>query len=312
MPTPKIDTGFPDGTYPPAYNRFGYPVGTAVLEEPYADGTYPVATEGVVCSDTFGCPKGIAILISGGPSSFTFITTDVPGHTTRWDFGDGSPEVSVASDVSVDHDYEDGEYTITAVCHLQTATTTIVVGDIVEPPPVLPPTVPPTNQPPTARFTFTTLDLVVSYTSTSTDPDGTLVEHNWSFGDGSGTVGNELAPTHAYAAAGTYTTTLTVTDNQGATGSVSYTATVSAPPVAPPYTGPATGATAGPPGPAPGTAGTWTPAGATAPKNLSDLQNDIPVKVTASPATKWTGNQHMVTATNVWWDGTGWKSGKAP
>jgi hypothetical protein len=71
--------------------------------------------------------------------------------------------------------------------------------------------------------------------------------------------------------------------------------------------GPATGATAGIPG-------TWTPAGANPPQGLNDIQNGVPVVVTASPTSKWTSNQHMVCAggTNTWWDGSGWRSGKAP
>ncbi|MBI5000573.1 MAG: PKD domain-containing protein [Euryarchaeota archaeon] len=52
--------------------------------------------------------------------------------------------------------------------------------------------------------------------SCSYDSDGTIVEHSWSFGDGS--AGDGPAPEHAYGKSGTYTVTLTVTDDDLATG----------------------------------------------------------------------------------------------
>jgi len=64
--------------------------------------------------------------------------------------------------------------------------------------------------------------------SASSDPDGTIVSYAWDFGDGgSSTVVN---PTHAYLAAGVYTVTLTVTDNDGAIHSDIAEVTVSDPP----------------------------------------------------------------------------------
>jgi PKD repeat protein len=65
----------------------------------------------------------------------------------------------------------------------------------------------------------------ISFSSTgSNDPDGSLASYSWDFGDGgSSTLAN---PAHIYAAAGSFTATLTVTDNQGATGSAQATVTV--------------------------------------------------------------------------------------
>ncbi len=40
------------------------------------------------------------------------------------------------------------------------------------------------NQLPEANFTFTTSDLTVDFTSTSTDSDGTIASYLWNFGDG--------------------------------------------------------------------------------------------------------------------------------
>src|SRR5262249_57383396 len=47
--------------------------------------------------------------------------------------------------------------------------------------------------------------------------DGTVTSYQWDFGDGATAAGQAVS--HAYAAPGTYTATLTVTDDLGATGS---------------------------------------------------------------------------------------------
>lgn len=86
----------------------------------------------------------------------------------------------------------------------------------------------PTNNPPTANFTFTSAELTASFTNTSTD-DGSIVSWSWIFGDGeTSTVQN---PSHTYTAAGTYTVSLTVTDDGGLTGTVSKPVTVSETPI---------------------------------------------------------------------------------
>jgi len=83
------------------------------------------------------------------------------------------------------------------------------------------------NQPPTAAFSAGTNGLTVSVDgSSSSDPDGTIASYAWTFGDGSTATG--VTADHAYAAAGTYTVTLKVTDNQGATSSTSKQVTVAA------------------------------------------------------------------------------------
>ena len=51
----------------------------------------------------------------------------------------------------------------------------------------------------------------------SSDPDGSVANYAWSFGDGN--TGTGPNPTHSYAAAGKYFVALTVTDNDGATSS---------------------------------------------------------------------------------------------
>jgi len=87
----------------------------------------------------------------------------------------------------------------------------------------------PGNQPPVADFTyyFTTTELTVAFEDQSYDPDGTIVSWDWDFGDDS--TSTEQHPVHTYASAGTYPVTLTVTDNEGATDSITKNVTVSGP-----------------------------------------------------------------------------------
>lgn len=66
----------------------------------------------------------------------------------------------------------------------------------------------------------------------SYDPDGTIVKYEWDFGDG--TTGEGPTLSHTYEDEGVYTVTLTVTDDNGLTGSDATTATVSRPPPPPP------------------------------------------------------------------------------
>jgi PKD repeat protein len=80
---------------------------------------------------------------------------------------------------------------------------------------------PPGNQSPLA-IASGTVDPVtpfkVNFSSAgSMDPDGDIVGYLWNFGDGMTSIAQN--PMHIYATGGTKTVTLTVTDNQGATGS---------------------------------------------------------------------------------------------
>jgi PKD repeat protein len=64
--------------------------------------------------------------------------------------------------------------------------------------------------------------------SSSADSDGTIASYAWAFGDGATATG--VTASHPYAAAGTYTVSLTVTDDKGATNVKTGQVTVTAPP----------------------------------------------------------------------------------
>ncbi|WP_419818320.1 PKD domain-containing protein [Glaciibacter flavus] len=86
------------------------------------------------------------------------------------------------------------------------------------------------NQAPTAAFTVgSPTNLQVSLDGTaSVDPDGTIARFDWNYGDNS-PVDHGATASHTYSASGTYTVTLTVTDDRGAQSSVQHQVSVVAP-----------------------------------------------------------------------------------
>ena len=77
--------------------------------------------------------------------------------------------------------------------------------------------------PPRAAFAIDCDDLACSFTDHSVD-DGTIEAYEWSFGDGG--TSTEPSPSHAYAEPGTYTVSLTVTDDKATSGSTHQILTV--------------------------------------------------------------------------------------
>jgi PKD repeat protein len=76
------------------------------------------------------------------------------------------------------------------------------------------------NDPPLARLTATPASgpaplAVLVNASASVDPDGAIASHAWDFGYGA--TGTGVSTSHTYAAVGSYTVTLTVVDDLGAT-----------------------------------------------------------------------------------------------
>lgn len=86
------------------------------------------------------------------------------------------------------------------------------------------------NQAPQAVMSLAIEDLTVSADGQgSTDADGDVASHSWDFGDG--TVASGATAQHTYTEAGTYTVTLTVTDDKGDTATSTESITVVAPDV---------------------------------------------------------------------------------
>ncbi|MFQ6116795.1 MAG: PKD domain-containing protein [Candidatus Bipolaricaulia bacterium] len=185
---------------------------------------------------------------SGLPSSATIVIRDDPSPDT-WDFA--PPTATVHWNWMPEHD--DGvvigslgqEFSITITPSFISGVNEwdLVTGSVTSPTYTpLPSLTQPititatTNIPPVASFTFspTTISVgqAVSFDgSASKDPDNLsapnqgITKYDWDFGDG--TTASGVSVSHAYSAAGSYLVSLTVTDNQGATDTVTRTVTVS-------------------------------------------------------------------------------------
>lgn len=123
----------------------------------------------------------------------------------RWDFGDGSPEVTGEAAA---HTYAaTGSYTVTLTVVdsnglSETFTRTV---DVTGP-----------NTAPSAEIATDISGLTATADgSGSSDADGQIVSYDWDWGDGESSTGQVAS--HPYAAAGDYTVTLTVTDDRGGT-----------------------------------------------------------------------------------------------
>jgi PKD repeat protein len=133
----------------------------------------------------------------------------------RFDFGDGSDVVGSAATAA--HTYaRSGSYTVTL-------TVTDDLGAAASASRVV--TVELPNTPPVASFASTCAALSCDFDAgRSADPDGFLVAYQWDFGDGSSAAGKLVQ--HAYVQPGTYSVRLTVTDNRGASATVTETVLV--------------------------------------------------------------------------------------
>lgn len=155
----------------------------------------------------------------------TFGTNPLPeaGMTVRWDFGDGSPEVT---GWPVTHAYtKAGIYTVTAlVTYPSTGTTSQATPATIR-------VVATGNKPPVAQAQVnprqTLAGLPISFDAAgSSDPDGQITRYLWNFGDGSSAA--QPQEQHIYARPGIYNIILTVTDNGEMDASTIISVTVTA------------------------------------------------------------------------------------
>ncbi|MFT3877002.1 MAG: PKD domain-containing protein [Propioniciclava sp.] len=175
----------------------------------------PAAANVVPVASFTSSVDGLAVSVDGSASS----DPDGSIASYAWDFGDGS----TGTGAQASHTYgAAGTFTVRlTVTDNAGATHSVTESVTVKAPPA-------GNVVPVASFTSSVDGLAVSVDgSASSDPDGSIASYAWDFGDGA--TGSGAQASHTYAAAGTFTVRLTVTDNAGATHSVTESVTVQAP-----------------------------------------------------------------------------------
>jgi len=150
-------------------------------------------------------------------ADFTDLSTDSDGSVVGWDWDFGDGNTSTAQNPSYTYGAE-GTYSVSLTVTDNDGATGSTSQDVSVSSGV-------TNDPPIADFSFTTTDLTANFTDQSTDSDGSVVGWDWDFGDGGTSTAQN--PSHTYGSDGTYSVSLTVTDNDGATGSISKNVSVS-------------------------------------------------------------------------------------
>ncbi len=191
-----------DGTY------------TVTLTVTDNDGAMDSDSTTATISDTGPVAEFTATPLSGSEPLtvvFTDTSTSYDGITSyEWDFNDdGTVDSTVQNPTYI---YTgDGAYTVTLkVFETDGNSDTETKSDYI--------TVSNVNQLPVADpsgpYTGTEGTEVAFDGSASSDLDGSIVSYDWDFGDGNS--GTGVSPNHTYVQDGTYTVTLTVTDNDGA------------------------------------------------------------------------------------------------
>ncbi len=127
-----------------------------------------------------------------------------------WDFGDGS----TGTGKTTTHTYDgNGTYTVKLTIGTDKGGADTVSKQV---------TVERVNQAPVASFTTVCDELACSFDASDSTDDGSVASYAWEFGDGS--TGTGKTTTHTYSEAGDFTVKLTVTDDEGKTGSTTQVA----------------------------------------------------------------------------------------
>ncbi|MFN0034303.1 MAG: PKD domain-containing protein [Saprospiraceae bacterium] len=189
-----------DGTYNVTLSATNN-CGTTIFEQTVTIATPPTA--GFTSSDLSGCTPFTVVFTNASSDNAT---------SFAWDFPGGNPATSADSNPTVIWNTA-GVYTVTLTASNSTGSSTSTAIVTV-------------NAAPTAGFTYQVGGLTAVFSNTSSNGTSYL----WDFGDGSDS-SMEANPSHTYAQTGSYTVTLSVT-NQCGTITIVQTALIEgAPPV---------------------------------------------------------------------------------
>ena len=183
--TSPVHTYAADGTYTVTLTATNG-CGTQTTTQPVNVSTQPFAQ--FSATNTQGC----------APFTVQFNNlSSANSDTYAWTFPGGTPGASNAENPTVTYNVA-GSFDVTLVVSNANGTNTADLSDYIL-----------VEQAPTASFSAVPTDLSVAFDATSPDATG----YTWDFGDGNGS--SQEDPTHVYATDGTYTVSLTVTNNCG-------------------------------------------------------------------------------------------------
>jgi len=176
----------------------------------------------------FTAPATTPVALTSPASFNAGASSDPEGTITdySWNFGDGMTQ-DTGTTPSATHAYSQrGQYTVTLTItnsYGQSASTTRSAT---------------ADNPPTAAFTpsttLATAGGAISFNggASTAMSGGSISDYYWNFGDGTALdTGGANATSHSYGSAGTYTVTLTTTDDLGLTSTASRLVTIDAAPV---------------------------------------------------------------------------------
>jgi PKD repeat protein len=153
-----------------------------------------------------GFNSSIALSASGVPSGMTVSFS--PSSIAAPGSGSSTMTIAVGSTAATGT----STITVTGTGGGITHTTSVVVTIV--------------DLPPTASFTFSCAGRTCSFDGSGSTDDSGITNYAWNFGDGNVSSGSSKTASHTYATNGTFSVTLTVTDNAGQTGNTSRTVTV--------------------------------------------------------------------------------------
>jgi hypothetical protein len=190
--------GIPNGNYSL------YIVANGIASDPisFTVGTSlsPTITSPLMSTATVGSVFGYPITATNSPTSFN--ATGLPAGlivNNATGIISGTPMATGTSSITL---------SATNAAGTGIATLTLTVSAAANQPPVI-------TSAATATPNPASVGQSVTLTVGSNDPDGDTLTYSWAFGDATG--GSGASTTHAYATAGTYTASVTVSDGRGST-----------------------------------------------------------------------------------------------
>ena len=229
--TAVVDTGTAASASHLFTRRGTYPVTLTVTSAAGSDSTTQTVTVDDPPTATFTPSASVAAPDATVSFDASASGPGDPGGTITdysWNFGDGTPVDDTGGSADATHAFASpGIYTVALTTTDDLGVSTTATRQV-------------TVDTPAAAVTISPATVVapgtaVSFDATgSTDPEGTIIDYSWNFGDGTPVddAGTSTSIQRAYASRGTYTVTLTVTNNFGQTNTTTHTLTVDDPPTA--------------------------------------------------------------------------------